>query len=436
MNIADLNEWVSKKNSEDNISKNKDIKDAEEIIIEKTSENAQNDAPMATYSHSRISSFEQCRLKFRYSYIDKVKTDVVRTIETYMGDLVHQTLEKLYKDLKFEKLNELKDLIEFYNNLWKENWEEGILIVKKEYNQENYCAMGERMIKDYYNHYKPFNQAKTIGLETTDYFELDKNHRIHVRIDRLSSPEEGVYEIHDYKTNSSMKTQEEADTDRQLAVYAMGVKKLYPDAKRVKLIWHMLAFDKEVISERTDEQLDELKISILNQINVIETATKYEPTKSGLCPYCEYQSLCPLWKHLFQIKDKPEKEFTKDDGVKMVEKYAEIKEKEKKLSKELEELSNNIKLYGEKIGAKTLFGKKSAITIWSKEVMKFPRKTDVERTKLIKALKGLNLYEKFLDIDNWELEKGYDNLSEIEKEVLKQIGRKEKLVRLYLRERK
>ena len=72
---------------------------------------------MATYSHSRISTFEQCSLKYKYRYIDKVETEIVRTIETFMGDLVHQTLEKLYKDLKFQKVNTVDELVDFYNNL-------------------------------------------------------------------------------------------------------------------------------------------------------------------------------------------------------------------------------------------------------------------------------------------------------------------------------
>jgi len=37
--------------------------------------------------------------------------------------------------------------------------------------------------------------------------------------------------------------QEYLDEDRQLALYAMAVKRMYPDAKQVKLAWNFLAFD-------------------------------------------------------------------------------------------------------------------------------------------------------------------------------------------------
>lgn len=388
---------------------------------------------MATFSHSRISSYETCKLKYKYSYIDKVETEIKGTIETFMGSRVHETLEKLYKDLNFEKQNTKQELLDFYEKKWTEEWNDSIIVVKEEYTPENYKEMGKRMISEYYDHYKPFNQSKTIGLETEDFYTLDENHKIHVRIDRLSSPEPGVYEIHDYKTNSTLKTQDEADEDRQLAVYAMGVKQLFPDAKKIKLIWHMLAFDREVVSERTEDQLKSLKQEILDEIQKIEKETVFEPTKSALCSYCEFQSICPLWAHKFKIKSMPVEKLKKEEGYELVNRYAELKKQEKDINSRLEEISELIKRYSEQYNMRTLFGETNQITVWSKEVVKFPKKNEEGRDQLINALKALNLYEKYLEINNWELEKDYENLNEIEKQVLSKLGKKEKLSRLYIR---
>ena len=67
----------------------------------------------ALYSHSRLSTFEQCPLKFKFAYIDKIETEIEETIEAFLGSRVHEALEKLYKDLKFQKLNTLKELLGF-----------------------------------------------------------------------------------------------------------------------------------------------------------------------------------------------------------------------------------------------------------------------------------------------------------------------------------
>ncbi|MCX6801543.1 MAG: PD-(D/E)XK nuclease family protein [Candidatus Diapherotrites archaeon] len=116
------------------------------------------------FSHSRIESFENCPLKFKFEYIDKLETGH-ESIEAFMGSRVHETLEKLYRDKRFQKEDSLKDLLGFYSSQWEKNWHEEVRIVRKEYSAENYKKMGEKYIEEYFNSYKPFGQSKTLGLE-------------------------------------------------------------------------------------------------------------------------------------------------------------------------------------------------------------------------------------------------------------------------------
>ena len=108
---------------------------------------------MATYSHSRISTFENCPYQYKLKYIDKIKVDVPTTIECFMGDLVHQTLEKLYKDKKFKKLVSKATLLKFYKDLWIKEYSDDILVAKADQGitSENYRKMGLKYIEDYYN---------------------------------------------------------------------------------------------------------------------------------------------------------------------------------------------------------------------------------------------------------------------------------------------
>jgi putative RecB family exonuclease len=386
---------------------------------------------MAVFSHSRLSTFEQCPQKFKYAYIDKVETEILRTIETYMGDIVHQTLEKLYKDLKFLKLNTKEELLLFYNKLWEENWDDRILIVK-DYSKDNYRQLGEKMISEYYERYHPFEEGKVLGLETQDFFDLNEEYKIHVRIDRLMLKEDGIYEIHDYKTNSHLKKQSELDDDRQLAVYAMGVKKMYPDAKQVILVWHFLAFDKEMRSTRTTEQLSDLRQEIILLIEKINKENEFKANQSALCDYCEYKTICPIFKHLYQLQKKTVEEFKADEGLNLVNDYVVLKEKEKKIQEELEVISDRIKKFSDFFGIKKIYGSSHTVTVWSKDGFKFPAKTDEGRKRFIEAIKALNLYSKFADVDTWQLEKEFDSLDDVEKQVLENFGRKQKTIRLYV----
>ena len=85
---------------------------------------------MVIYSHSRLSTFEQCPQKFKLHYIDKIETEVKESVEAFMGVRIHETLEKLYSDLRYQKKNTLEELIGFLDDEW-ENSEE-IRRLKKE----------------------------------------------------------------------------------------------------------------------------------------------------------------------------------------------------------------------------------------------------------------------------------------------------------------
>ena len=88
---------------------------------------------MTVYSHSRLSCFEQCPLKYRLSYIDKIEAKLEETIEAFLGTIVHETLEALYRDIQNQKQNSLEELIEVYDNKWDKSWQESIQIIKKRY---------------------------------------------------------------------------------------------------------------------------------------------------------------------------------------------------------------------------------------------------------------------------------------------------------------
>ena len=193
---------------------------------------------MVVYSHSRLSCFEQCPYKYKLKYIDKVESEIAASVEAFLGSLVHETLEKLYQDLSFHKVNTLEELLTYLREEWKKNFNDDILIVKEEYTPENYLQMAEKFIKDYYQRYYPFDHEKTIAIEDQLFINLDGSgeYKLQGFIDRLAEKEDGYYEIHDYKTNSRLPSPQSFKTDRQLALYAIGVKLRYPDVKDVRLV--------------------------------------------------------------------------------------------------------------------------------------------------------------------------------------------------------
>ena len=253
---------------------------------------------MTIYSHSRLSTFEQCPFKFKLRYIDEVIPEVESTIEAHLGGAVHDTLEWMYiKVVKENIVPSIDDVVTKYTEFWQESYKDEIKIVRNNLTAKDYFNKGIKFLIDYYLKHQPFDDG-TLELEKRIVVNLDPEGKYKIQgfIDRLVHNEEtGHFEIHDYKTANRLPTQEKMDQDRQLALYSIGVKDLYGEDKQIKLTWHYLAHNTKIISKRTDEQLEQLKQDIINLIKEIETTTHFPAEKSILCNWCEYKSMCPVW---------------------------------------------------------------------------------------------------------------------------------------------
>jgi putative RecB family exonuclease len=366
---------------------------------------------MTVYSHSRLSCYEQCPQKFKLQYIDKLETEEEQTVEAFLGIRVHEALEKLYRDLAHQKINTLEELLTFFTSEWNTNWTDDIVIVKEEYSPENYLNMGRKYLTDYYQRYHPFRQGKTVALEELIRITLDPEgkYKLQGYIDRLTETGDGYYEIHDYKTNSRLPLADYIRSDRQLALYMIGVKNQYPDVKDVKLIWHFLKFDKEIDSTRTDTELSQLKKDTIQLIETIENDGRYEAHPGYLCDWCEYKSCCPQWSHLHLIKEKPANEYLKDSGVILVNRYAEVKTAQKlanlQWDAELEKLEEALSSFAEKEHVEVVFGSKNKVRVTDSEKYSFPSKNSKEREQLEKVLQKYGRLKDVSQLDTSALGK-------------------------------
>ncbi len=245
------------------------------------------------YSHSRLSAFEQCPLKFRFRYIDCLEPDFKDTIESFLGGKIHETLEWVYNHQEKNSL-ELDSVIQHFVENWRKEFKPQIKIVKPNLTSEFYFNKGIKFLIDYFLKHKPFKDD-TIATEKKVFVDLDeqKNYQIIGYIDRLvHNKETNIFEIHDYKTSSSIKSQKELDSDRQLALYSIAIRNEFKESNDVHLIWHFLDFNQTLISKRTTEELEQLKQEIIKLINKIENETDFFPNPGCLCNWCEFQSKC------------------------------------------------------------------------------------------------------------------------------------------------
>lgn len=255
---------------------------------------------MPVFSHSRLSSYETCPLKYRLRYVDQVDVERRESVEAFVGRRVHEALEHLHERLLDGVELTREELLGYLQACWRREWHDQILIVRPEMTQQDYLRFAERCVNNYYRSNRPFGRDQTVGIELAVVFDLDAERDIQIKgyVDRLVRLGPGRYEIHDYKTTRRLPKQENVDRDRQLAFYHMGIEHMMGDAEEVVLVWHFLAHNRRFTSRRNPDQLHGLRRQTLELIDRIDEATgkgDFPANRSRLCDWCDYRDVCPAW---------------------------------------------------------------------------------------------------------------------------------------------
>jgi len=393
----------------------------------------------SAYSPSRIATYENCPLKFKFRYVER-RPSVRSTIEAFLGSRVHDALEKLYKDRRFQRDDSLDDVLQFYRQRWHQEIDDTIYVVKKGYAVENYRRMGEMYLESYYQRYHPFDQGTTIALEKMVSFPLENNYTIRGYIDRLTD-QNGVYEVHDYKTSLTLPTIKDIAADRQLSLYALAVKHLYKDVNDVELVWHYVAFDKELRVPAEPAVLETVRQEAIINIDTIEDAIAqddFPARQSALCPYCEFQEFCPLFKHQYEVETLPPEKARCENGRTLVNRYVEMDSKIRELEQLKSKLADDIVAYAEQNDVQYMYGTHQIANVKVYKNPWFPNMKDPRRSDLETLLHEKELYHQYAKLDTIALSKAYEKGSipeDIRKE-LKGFVTEKTVSRIYLRERK
>jgi len=373
---------------------------------------------MPIYSNSRLATYESCPQQYKLRYLDKIKIEGYQTIEQFLGSRVHDTLEKLYKDLILTKLNSLNELLGYFQFNWDREWRDDIVIVRQGYTKAHYRDSGKKCLTHYYNRYQPFDREITIATEYPVNLELD-GYKLTGFIDRLSHDGKGGYQIHDYKTGGRLPSARELEEDRQLALYQIGIQQNFRDAKRIDLVWHYLMFDQEMVSRRSPAQLKDLKKQIVWLIKTIEKDTKFQPRESALCDWCEYPDFCPAKAHQRKTAELPANKYFKEPGVVLVNKYAalqsklaELNRKAREIKAEQEEVARAALAYAEKNQLTKITGSGCALVVERKTDVRFPRAGEEGREDLEKAVKTAGIWEEVSILDVRALERIWEEREE------------------------
>jgi len=351
-------------------------------------------------SYSALETFKRCPLKFKFQYIDKIKTP--KSKEALFGTLLHNALKILHEPGLIVPTEE--DVLKFIADKWDAS------IYSSEQESTLNFAQAIKIMKDYYAKNYPA-QFTVLALETM--FEVPfqvgtETHLITGKIDRVDKNESGLLEVIDYKTSKKMPSQESVDKDLQLAVYHLGVANRWPtligEDRPLTTSLYFLKHGEKLSSTKTAENLAATKESITKDLEIISKSfkeNKFNATPNMLCDWCEFQRHCPFFKHKF----KEAKIFFNDQDIKaLIGEYTKLSEEVDERDKRLKEIKADMSKFMDQEGLERLFGEDGYITRQAIQRFKYDSET------LRSILEPLGKWQEVLKVDDVKLKKAAKEL--------------------------
>jgi putative RecB family exonuclease len=245
-------------------------------------------------SPSKVSSFKDCALAFRFSAIDRVPEPP--TIWAAKGTLVHRALELLMMEAPQDRTLEagLHHLEQATPEILC-NDEYAELAFASVDEENDFMADADSLVRKYFQLEDP-RHITSVGLELKLEVELGTL-RLRGIIDRLEEDADGNLIVTDYKTGKVPRVQFESSKLGGVHFYAYLCEKvLGRRPAKVQLLY--LAEPVRIITEPTEQSIRGLQLRASAIWTAVERACEREdfrPKPSRLCDWCSYREWCPAF---------------------------------------------------------------------------------------------------------------------------------------------
>ena len=368
---------------------------------------------MVVYSFSQLGLYQQCPKKYQFRYLDGLEKSFETTPDLLLGTSVHSSLERFYQQLNIYKKPQKSDLIDYFDtqrsSSLQENWEK--IVMKWDQTLDDYQRRGQHYLSDYYDLHTPFEDIKIVGTELLLHFTLEdwpNAPKFRGIVDRLDKDWENFI-INDYKTNKNLPPEQKDEYREQLTLYAQGIRQKYGKYfKNIKARLHYLHFWLVDEREITNENLDPILQKYKNLISEIETArfdhnmgveNAFPTNQNPYCKYCEYQMLCPLWKHLhYGAETINAGELGEQTIASLVDQYAQLSSQISQDTKQKDFLKELLVAYASEHDFEQLFWSEAKLGVSKSQI--FSAK---DKLALQKLLSELGILDEYSDIPYYKL---------------------------------
>jgi putative RecB family exonuclease len=244
-------------------------------------------------SPSKVSSFTDCALAFRFSAIDRLPEPP--TVPATRGALVHRALERLYTLPSAERtlaagLTELDGAYEELRTR-PELTDLGL----DEDQHQHFLDEAETMVRRYFKLEDP-TAVHPIGLELNLELDVD-GLLLRGVIDRLELDHEGSFVVTDYKTGKVRSAEQERARLGGVHFYSFLCEQLFGSRPaRVQLLY--LSEPVAITTTPTEQSTRGLERKLRAVWSEVERAYErddFRPSPSRLCDWCAFKAFCPAF---------------------------------------------------------------------------------------------------------------------------------------------
>lgn len=328
-------------------------------------------------SYSSINTYETCPQKFKFQYEDRLPTSPSPALA--FGDSLHQALHRFHSR-PVPVAPSLEELQEMLESVWVRD---GFSDPSEE---RMYLDHGRQVLAQYHRE-NASEYRIPAALEFRFTIEVEGVHLAGV-IDRMDRLPGGGYEIIDYKTNRRLPPQDRIDRDLQLSIYALAAKEVWGIEPERLTLYYLLP-GQRMSTTRTAADADELRRRIGTVAERIG-AGMFEPRENPLCDWCEFQALCPVFRHREERRGgDPAPRMTE-----VVDEWIGLKREGRRVYRRIDELAGLINAFCDEHNYRRLFGTDGAAIDRRPQHITAP-----DEAKLRAVLEPLGLWERVLSVD-------------------------------------
>jgi predicted RecB family nuclease len=247
--------------------------------------------PKGHISYNQIRQYQTCPQKYKYSYIDKIKTAVNDKI--YLGIIYHLAVEFFLRAKVNGDFLSHEELLDFFNDNFKKKENDIEVFWKEDQSKSNTISRGIAFLTYFYNHY-----AKIIDPFLIEEEMETKLEKLGINLKGIPDLIEKDFSITDFKTTTAKWSKQKINQSLlQMIIYKYLFENHFGKVNKelkFRIIYSKNSTNikhQEMVLNSTDISFEKMFDIIGYVVDQISNGRFYK-NEGFFCRFCEFKPIC------------------------------------------------------------------------------------------------------------------------------------------------